>query len=47
VTQLDEALPHKPEGHGFEFRCVHWDFHWINPSGHTVDLGSTQPQTEM
>jgi hypothetical protein len=22
-------------------------FHWHNPSGHTIALGSTQPLTEM
>jgi len=26
---------------------VIWDFHWHNPSGHTMTLGSTQPLTEM
>ena len=24
-----------------------WIFHWHNPSGRTVALGSTQPLTEM
>jgi hypothetical protein len=26
VAQLVEALPHKPEGHGFDSRWCHWDF---------------------
>jgi len=26
VTQLGEALRCKPEGHGFDSRCCHWNF---------------------
>jgi hypothetical protein len=26
VAQLVEALRHKPEGHGFDFRWSHWNF---------------------
>jgi hypothetical protein len=47
VAQLVEALRYKPEGHGFESRWCHWNFHWHNPSGRTMALGSTQPLTEM
>jgi len=46
-TQLVEALRYKPEGRGFDSRWCHWIFHWHNPSGRTVALGSTQPLTEM
>jgi hypothetical protein len=42
VVQLDQALRYRPEGRrSLEF------FHWHNPSGHTMGLGSTQPPTEM
>jgi hypothetical protein len=47
VAQLVEALHYKLEGHGFDSRRCHWNFHWHNPSGCTVALGSTQPLTEM
>jgi hypothetical protein len=40
VAQLVEALRYKPAGRGF-------DFHWHNPVGRTMALGSTQPLTEM
>jgi hypothetical protein len=43
VTQLVEALHYKPNGRRFDFRWCHWH----QPSGHTISLGSTQPQTEM
>jgi hypothetical protein len=26
VAQLIEALPYKPEGHGFDSRWCHWNF---------------------
>ena len=42
VAQLVEALRYKPEGRGFEII-----FHWYNPSGLTMALWLTQPQTEM
>ena len=45
VAQLVEALCYKPKGSGFDSRWCHWN--WHNPSGRTVALGSTQPQTEM
>jgi len=41
VAQLVEALRYKPEGRGFYSRRYH------NPSGRTVALVLTQPQTEM
>jgi hypothetical protein len=37
VAQLVEALRYKPEGRGFDSRWCHWR----NPSGRTMDLGST------
>jgi len=40
VVQLVEALRYKP-------RRSHVIFHWLNPSGHTMALKSTQPLTEM
>jgi hypothetical protein len=43
VAQLVEALQYKPEGRRFDSR---W-FHWHNPFGRTMSLGSTQPLTEM
>ena len=43
VAQLVEAQSYKSEGHVFDSR---W-WHWRNPSGHTMALGSTQPLTEM
>ena len=42
VAQLAEALRCKPEGHGFDSQ---WR-HWLNPSGRTIVLGSTQSLTE-
>ena len=47
VAQLVEALRYKPEGRGFDSRWCHWKFHWHNPSGRIMALGSTQPLTEM
>ena len=47
VAQLLGALNYKPEGRGFDSRCVIEIFHRHNPSGHTMDLGLTQPLTEM
>jgi hypothetical protein len=44
VAQLVSALRYKPEGRGFYSRGT---FHWHNPSGRTMTLGSTQPLTEM
>jgi hypothetical protein len=46
VAQLVEALRHKPEVCGFP-SGVTGIFHWHNPSGHAMALGSTQPLTEM
>jgi hypothetical protein len=42
-----EALRYKPEGHGFDSRCVIVIFRWHKPSGHTMVLGLIQPLTEM
>ena len=42
VAQLVETLRYKPEGRGFDSRWCHWIFfHWHNPSGRTMALGST------
>jgi hypothetical protein len=45
VAQLVEALRYKPAGRGFD--GVYGFFHWHNPVGRTMALGSTQPLTEM
>lgn len=37
------ALRYQPEGSGFDF----WWCHWLNPSGHTLALRSTQPVIGM
>jgi len=42
VSQLVGALRYKPGGRGFRSRWCHWNFHWHNPSGRTMDLESTQ-----
>ena len=31
-----KSLSYKPGGRGFDSRWCHWDFHWRNPSGHTM-----------
>ena len=46
--QLVEALHYKLEGHEFDSRWSLFEiFHWLNPSGQTMALGSTQLVTEM
>jgi hypothetical protein len=40
-------MNYKPEGREFDSRCGHCGFHWFNPSGRTMALGSIQPPTEM
>jgi hypothetical protein len=45
VAQLVETLRCKPAGRGFD--GVIGIFHWHNPVGRTMALGSTQPLTEM
>jgi len=40
---LFEALRYTPEGCGFDTGI----FHWHNPSGRTMVVGSTQSLTEM
>jgi hypothetical protein len=47
VAQLVEAMRYKPGSRGFDYRRCHWDFQLINPSGHTMAVGSTQPLTDM
>jgi hypothetical protein len=47
VTQLVEALRYKQEGRGIDSRWCHLNFHLHNPSGRTMVLESTQPQSEM
>ena len=47
VAQLFEALRCKPQGRGFDSDSVIGFFHWHNPSGRTMVLGSTQLLTEM
>ena len=47
VAQLVEALRYKLEGPGSIPDGVVGTFHWHNPSGRTMALGSTQPLTEM
>ena len=42
-----KALRYKPAGRGFDTHGVIGIFHWHNPSGRTMALGSTQPLTEM
>jgi hypothetical protein len=44
VVQSFKALRCKLEGRGFGSRWDH--FHWLNPSGRTLALGSTQLLTE-
>jgi hypothetical protein len=44
---LVEALRYKPVGRGFVPGGVSGFFHWHNPVGRTMALGSTQPLTEM
>jgi hypothetical protein len=42
-----EVLVYMSEGRGFDSDEVIEIFHWLNRSGSTVTLGSTQPLTEM
>ena len=42
-----EALRYNPDGQGSISGGVSGIFHGHNPSGCTMDLGSTQPVTEM
>ena len=46
LSQLVEALHYKPEGREFDSRRVSEIFRSLNPSGHTLTLGLTQPLTE-
>ena len=45
MVQSVEALRYKSEGCGFGSRWGH--FHWLNLSGRTLAMGSTQPLIEM
>ena len=47
VVQLVEVLCFMLEGHGFDSRWCHWNFHWLIPSGCAIALGLTQPLTDM
>ena len=47
MAQLVEALRYKPEVAGSIHDEVTGIFQWLNPSGRTMALGSTQPLTEM
>jgi len=42
-----DALRYKPEDRGSDSQWDHSDFHWLNPSGRTLALESTQPLTQM
>jgi hypothetical protein len=42
-----KALRYKPQGAGLIADGVIGGFNWLNPSGRTMALGSTQPLTEM
>ena len=47
AVQSVEALRYKSQGAGSIPDGVIAIFHWHNPSGRTMALGSTQPLTEM
>jgi hypothetical protein len=47
MAQLGEALRYKPEGRGFDSRCIIGIFHFHNPSARTMALWLTQLLTEM
>ena len=47
MAQLVVALRFKSEICGFDPRWSPYIFHYLNPSGRTMDLGSTQPRTDM
>jgi hypothetical protein len=47
VTQV-EALRYKAGGRGYDSPYGRWDFfNWLNPFGHNMALGLTQPLREM
>jgi hypothetical protein len=46
-AQLVEALCYKPEGHGLIPSGVVGIFHWLNPSGFSMAVVSTEPLREM
>jgi len=47
VVQLAETLRYKPEDSEFNYQRRSGIFHWHNPSGPTITLGSTHPLTEV
>jgi hypothetical protein len=48
VAHLVDALRYKPEGRMFDSPIMSLDFfHWHNPSGRTMALGTTRSLTEM
>jgi hypothetical protein len=47
VAQLVEALRYKPEGRGFDPDGAIGIFHWHDPFGRTMALGSTEPLTKI
>ena len=42
-----KPLRYKLEGRWFDSRWYNWNFYWLNTSGCTMTLGSTQCLTEM
>ena len=47
MAQLVEALHYKPEGRRSISHGISGMFHYLHPSSSTMNLGSTQPLTEM
>jgi hypothetical protein len=47
IKSVVKVLRYKSEGRWFDPRCVMEYLIDINPSDHTMALGSTQPLTEM
>jgi hypothetical protein len=47
VTQLYEALHHKTEGCGLDYRWRHWKFRWRTASRHNMTHSVTQHLTEI
>ena len=44
---MDEALRYKPKDRGLDCRWFNGIYNFLNPSGRTMALGSTQPLTEV
>jgi hypothetical protein len=48
VEQLIEGVRYTTESRWFDSQWSHWDFfNWLNPSGRTTALRSTQPLIQM